>query len=1087
MAKIDEQISYNWLFFLLAGAFGAVTFWAVYDETATRREYKGYQETFFTIETNLAEKAWKDSKAALEKGDPWKKATTDLAKLKTDLAGSKAAEYQAAKAKLQELEFTAFDKQQNYTFTKSNLDESYYYFTLAKHDLPKNAPENSPARREYDEREKRMKELQDQLVKDEATMKEAAAVRDCAKLGRTPDTMKTCETMNGADYAAAGFNSGGRTVAVDAYTEAIGKLEKQIEDLERPTAELERKYQASKARTGIGPFGLFGPDTEIIQENLEELGRVDRCESCHAGIARGGFETVSPKYFQSHPYRRTLLSIHPPEKFGCTTCHDGQGRATQKFHAHAPTPGVVNGASHHDFEKHFWETPLLAGAYMESECRQCHRQEYDLRANLRCEIDAECPKGQKCAPLAAPINASTNLAASLDAKVEDGRYCGTPNGADETKIDPVLADLAPHLARGRKIIEDVACYGCHPIEGYESKPKSGPDLRHASAKLNPGWMVEWILNPKAFRPNTRMPNFFPEGQHLEEYTETAKPKYIDGFSEIQKVTEVNPDKRRQALDLLPAERFQPQQQAVLITSFLLGNSTPYAKLADEASIPPGDAARGEKLVDTLGCYACHNITKPGEKKIEHANRASHYDHGPDLGNVGAKTSRAWIFSWVKDPKSFAPATRMPNLRLSDQEASDIATYLAGNKFVAGQPKDYAPVPGINSQNPDYLQVGKKLVNYYGCYGCHFVGGFEQTAGIGAELTEFGNKEVSRLDYGDYIVDHTAQTWEAWLENKLKHPRVYRYERVDTRMPQFDLTKEEILDVMVVMKGMRGKTRDDDVRGHKLTATEVARERGRELVRYYNCNGCHSFDGRVGDIRSQDIYTAEDGARFAPPVLTGEGAKTQPGWLFSFLKAPTKLRPHLTVRMPTFGMADQEATGIVQMFSAFDGADFPYHDYTGYTLEGNRKDQANSAFKAAQCVLCHTLGDNPPPDLAAKGAPNLLLARNRLRGDWLARWIRDPQMLYPGVNMPSFFSGGNPLVGADKADATKNLPGIAELGKMEAPDVIYLLRDLLMTLEAPSPAQAKTPKPAAAPKAVKKAATPAPKKAKAAAGVQHAAR
>jgi hypothetical protein len=38
--KVDEQISYNWLFFLLAGAFGAVTFWAVYDETATRREYK---------------------------------------------------------------------------------------------------------------------------------------------------------------------------------------------------------------------------------------------------------------------------------------------------------------------------------------------------------------------------------------------------------------------------------------------------------------------------------------------------------------------------------------------------------------------------------------------------------------------------------------------------------------------------------------------------------------------------------------------------------------------------------------------------------------------------------------------------------------------------------------------------------------------------------------------------------------------------------------------------------------------------------------------------------------------------------------
>src|SRR5207247_2453788 len=83
------------------------------------------------------------------------------------------------------------------------------------------------------------------------------------------------------------------------------------------------------------------------------------------------------KYFRSHPYRRTLLAIHPVEKFGCTTCHDGQGRATTRFHAHAPTD------KHHDAEKHFWEFPLLRGAYVESECRQCHRQEYALRAGAR--------------------------------------------------------------------------------------------------------------------------------------------------------------------------------------------------------------------------------------------------------------------------------------------------------------------------------------------------------------------------------------------------------------------------------------------------------------------------------------------------------------------------------------------------------------------------------------------------------------------------------------------------------------------------------------------------------------------------------
>jgi mono/diheme cytochrome c family protein len=302
------------------------------------------------------------------------------------------------------------------------------------------------------------------------------------------------------------------------------------------------------------------------------------------------------------------------------------------------------------------------------------------------------------------------------------------------------------------------------------------------------------------------------------------------------------------------------------------------------------------------------------------------------------------------------------------------------------------------------------------------------------------------------------------------------------MPQFDLQKDEIEAVMVTLKGMRGKTKDDDVRGHKLTPMEAQRERGRELVRYYNCNGCHSFDGKVGEIRSLAAYNgegADEGPRFAPPVIYGEGAKTQPPWLFGFLKEPIKLRPHLQVRMPTFGFADADATSIVAMFSAFDGADYPYHDYTGYSLEGDRKAQAQSAFKAAQCTQCHTLGETPSAEMAQKGAPNLLLAKNRLRGDWIARWIRDPQTLYPGVNMPSFFSSGNPLVGADQNPASANLPGIKELSKAEAPEVIYLLRDLLMTLDSSAPTTAATP--AAAPaKPAKKAAAPVP-------GVKHAAR
>src|SRR5262249_5784368 len=148
-------------------------------------------------------------------------------------------------------------------------------------------------------REKRLKEYQEQLAKDEVIMNKAAEAEKQAK------------------------------AEVAAFDARLGEIDKQLEKLDAEVAEATRKYEAAKDKHG----GLFGPATEIIQENIEDIGRVDRCESCHAGSNRGGFESVQPAYFQSHPYRRTLFALHPVEKFGCTTCHDGQGRATTKFYA----------------------------------------------------------------------------------------------------------------------------------------------------------------------------------------------------------------------------------------------------------------------------------------------------------------------------------------------------------------------------------------------------------------------------------------------------------------------------------------------------------------------------------------------------------------------------------------------------------------------------------------------------------------------------------------------------------------------------------------------------------------------------------
>src|SRR6267154_279919 len=74
-------------------------------------------------------------------------------------------------------------------------------------------------------------------------------------------------------------------------------------------------------------------------EREDSANIVDRCESCHMGIRepvkltaasmalKGKKQDEYARAFTSHP-EPELLKIHDPEKFGCSPCHQGNGRAT---------------------------------------------------------------------------------------------------------------------------------------------------------------------------------------------------------------------------------------------------------------------------------------------------------------------------------------------------------------------------------------------------------------------------------------------------------------------------------------------------------------------------------------------------------------------------------------------------------------------------------------------------------------------------------------------------------------------------------------------------------------------------------------
>src|SRR3989338_3957257 len=93
----------------------------------------------------------------------------------------------------------------------------------------------------------------------------------------------------------------------------------------------------------------------IRQLLATDLHRVDRCMTCHMAIDKPHL-ALAEEPFTAHP--GTLLLSHPPEKFGCTVCHGGQGLATEVKAAHGDV-------------KH-WEQPLLRERLVQASCYKCH-------------------------------------------------------------------------------------------------------------------------------------------------------------------------------------------------------------------------------------------------------------------------------------------------------------------------------------------------------------------------------------------------------------------------------------------------------------------------------------------------------------------------------------------------------------------------------------------------------------------------------------------------------------------------------------------------------------------------------------------
>jgi mono/diheme cytochrome c family protein len=534
--------------------------------------------------------------------------------------------------------------------------------------------------------------------------------------------------------------------------------------------------------------------------------------------------------------------------------------------------------------------------------------------------------------------------------------------------------------------ERAGCYACHKTKGFDTDiRKPGPILTKIDSKLSPDWVKNWIRNPRAVKPTTWMPRFWYNSNN-------SGPEDV------------------------------PRNEAEIngITAYLFANSDKH-ELAVK-SPPRGDAKSGEQIVKSIGCQGCHVV---GEGSREASG--PHRTFGQPLENIGNKTSYEWVYNWVRDPKHYNAATYMPDLRLTDGQVADVATYLMGLKGAAGdaakaQPDakvadevllDYlkAVLPIADAQaelakmnaEQKQLELGKRAINRYGCFSCHDIKGFEKAQAIGTDLSEEGTKLVTRLDFAFVTgIPHSSKL--GWFKAKLHDPRVFDQGRVlppldKLRMPNYDLTEEENNRLLTAIMSFQREIQPPaamPVRSAKYDNIGT----GRTLVHRRNCVGCHIIEGSGGDY----LKLVADPS-LGPPMLTPEGARVQPDWLYAFIRGPITIRPWLDVRMPTFGLDDHNVNSVINYFGSISNSIGAFQSHEVLLTAANTTNTGGAGkelFDLLKCQQCHVLGAIPKDQPTSNLAPDLRMAHERLQPDWMLDWMKKPSDILPGTRMPAYW-------------------------------------------------------------------------------------
>jgi hypothetical protein len=497
--------------------------------------------------------------------------------------------------------------------------------------------------------------------------------------------------------------------------------------------------------------------------------------------------------------------------------------------------------------------------------------------------------------------------------------------------DQKLLQEQQFVRRGRELLADFRCAQCHkpespwPSTAMPELAARAPSLNGVGGRLNQEWVAHWLLDPKAIRPDATMPRIL-----------TGK------------------DAAGQAADI-----------AAYLATLKAGPDHPPSSLQPGA-VNTNLVASGGKLFNDLGCLGCHRL--PGELTMTNDLRVS-------LAHVAAKWRSDTLPEFLAAPARHFPWTRMPDFKLSADEAAALAAFVldradSGSLPATGKASEPA-LPGDPGR-------GAKLVATLGCLGCHVIDGMTDQS----QASTLASLATADWDHGCMAEDTKHQG----------------------RSPDLGWTGQQRAALRAFLRPNLLPSLQRDV------PAEFAQRQYTAL----RCQACHPRDNETDlwtqlaammekpkSANEEDDVTGTRTVHVGRPLLTYAGEKLYAGWMKRFLEGslPYKPRAELRAKMPAFAAyASGLAEGLAQQHgypaeSAPPRSFDPQLATVGHRLIGT--------VEGFSCISCHDVGTQKA--LAGKDTAtvNFAYIADRLRPGYYWRYVQDPTRLVPGTMMPRF--------------------------------------------------------------------------------------